>query len=245
VSFQKGRCAGTYTPYYVTCFINGAATSANATKDLRLLLACFESLLVRLRKQPGLHSFGVPVRIVLNENQNRHFYLEYFLREFCTRTSQCERGQETSIRVWDTKENLRKALPKFCVGNPSNLNLLHTTSDWISKWRQSSAKVAWIRRREELSLRIHAPQHYGLKSKCSKVNIRESPPASLHAPVERLDLDLLDPPREWEKVLPRQEARSPSKRFTGLNHPVELSMIQATTSRCGKVREGRDPSTHH
>jgi hypothetical protein len=27
-----------------------------------LLLACFESLLVRLRKQPGLHLFGVPVR---------------------------------------------------------------------------------------------------------------------------------------------------------------------------------------
>jgi hypothetical protein len=63
-----------------------------------LLLACFESLLVRLRKQPGLYLWSASAIIVLNENQNRHFYLEYFLREFCTRTQPCERGQETSIR---------------------------------------------------------------------------------------------------------------------------------------------------
>jgi hypothetical protein len=35
------RCAGIYTPYYVTCFINGAATSANATKDLLLVASMF------------------------------------------------------------------------------------------------------------------------------------------------------------------------------------------------------------
>jgi hypothetical protein len=35
---------------------------ANATKDLRLLLACFESLLVEIEKATRIVSVGVPVR---------------------------------------------------------------------------------------------------------------------------------------------------------------------------------------
>jgi hypothetical protein len=76
------RCAGIYA-LLVTCFINGAATSANATKDLLLVASMFWVSTSEIEKATRI-AFCLECQCdnCPKWKPKQTFYLEYFLREF-------------------------------------------------------------------------------------------------------------------------------------------------------------------